>query len=274
MNFGRLACTVVATLALSQTAEASVVGFWNFDETTGTTAADGSGSGNTASLQSGAAFAPGLGIVGGALDLRNGGFASVPTLNFSGLTQFSIQTWVRLAANDLTPMIVAGQHKAGIVAGYLIGLNDINDGGGPSNNTKAHVYQTYPLTPPSPVVVNDGSWHQVVAVFGATTTTVYVDGGNAASVGRVSIPSTLAQFLIGGLRLANNTDGNAFKGLIDNVAVFNSELSASDVGDLFRASGVIESEVPIPAALPLMATAIGALGLAARRRSRRQEPLP
>jgi DUF1680 family protein len=65
------------------------VAHYLFDETGGTTAADATGNGRTATLVGGAAFA------GGAVDL-SGGYVNLPAGILAGATAFTIATWVRI----------------------------------------------------------------------------------------------------------------------------------------------------------------------------------
>jgi CSLREA domain-containing protein len=83
-------------------------------------------------------------------------------------------------------------------------------------------------------IINDGQWHHVAITFQAGgTANLYTDGtldGNAP----------IGNFTLGAfpLRLARNTDTfwQAFNGQLDEVEVFNVELSASDVANIYNAS--------------------------------------
>jgi CSLREA domain-containing protein len=83
-------------------------------------------------------------------------------------------------------------------------------------------------------IINDGQWHHVAITFQAGgTANLYTDGtpdGNAP----------IGNFTLGAfpLRLARNTDTfwQAFNGQLDEVDVFNVELSASDVANIYNAS--------------------------------------
>jgi len=246
-------------------AKANLVGFWGFDQSSGTTAVDTSGSGNNASLQGGAAFAPGGGVTGGALNLTSGGFAFVGQhYNYSGTTPFSIQAWIKFGtAGDTTGYIPVAQHHATEVAGYFMALNNVNDGYGSSS---AHLYQTYPSSPASSVTVNDGQWHQVVGVWGSSTTSIYVDGGNVVSAPRVgfSAPS-FSDFIIGGLNDPAYAPIGAFNGYMDNVAVWNNALSGADVAALYLNGGQVAA-VPEPSTWAMMILGFAGLGFMAYRR--------
>jgi hypothetical protein len=80
--------------------------------------------------------------------------------------------------------------------------------------------------------VNDGNWHQAVVVVTATTQKIYVDGSletttsNSYSAGTSFSSATLG-------RRANAAQ-RFFNGNIDEVAIWNSELSATDVTAIYN----------------------------------------
>lgn len=272
MNSFRIVLTAAIALAgfSSTSANANLVGFWGFDQTTGTTATDSSGSGNAATLQGGAAFSPGAGVTGGALNITSGGFASVGShYNYSGTTPFSIQAWVKFGtAGDTTGYVAVGQHRATGIAGYMIALNNINDGYGAS---AAHLYQTYPNSPASNVTVNDGQWHQIVGVWDTSTTSIYIDGGNVVSVARNSFNApSISQFIIGGLNDSFGVPMGSFRGYMDNVAVWDNALSGNQVAALYANDGQVGA-VPEPSTWAMMILGFAGVGfLAYRRRSQSQ----
>jgi len=95
-----------------------------------------------------------------------------------------------------------------------------------NSNVVFHTYGTSDLF--------DGNWHHIVGVYTPSTSVVlYVDGvletNNTSSV-PASIDNDPADFEIG--RKGNNT--LHFDGKIDEAAVWNSALSASDVLDIYN----------------------------------------
>jgi hypothetical protein len=69
------------------------VALYHFDETSGTTSADPSGNGNTATMVGGATFSPG--VRGNAATFRGANqYAMLPIGIVSALTNFSISAWI------------------------------------------------------------------------------------------------------------------------------------------------------------------------------------
>src|SRR5215470_10509335 len=89
---GFLAAIVGSGLLTSGVASAAtLLGFWNFTELSGTLAHDSSGNGKNGTLNGDAVFDPGFGPAGGgAVSLTSTGFVSMGNnFAFSGTTSFS-----------------------------------------------------------------------------------------------------------------------------------------------------------------------------------------
>ena len=114
--------------------------------------------------------------------------------------------------------------------------------------------------------IDDGTWHHLAMTvdLGTSTMNLYVDGLLADtqnfSTGAVAFPG-FNNFEIGRLgRSATKVDG--YTGLVDDVQVYNTALSASDVAFLAANPGVA---VPEPTAFAL--AGLGLLSLFRRRRA-------
>ena len=107
-----------------------LVGYWAFEEMSGTSAADGSGNGGTAALQPGATW--GEGVSGGALKLNGAeGFATVPDspeLNF-GTDSFTAACFVRFTVSH--PYRVVNKWHLEGSRGWMLDVN--SQTGGNSN---------------------------------------------------------------------------------------------------------------------------------------------
>jgi hypothetical protein len=172
-GFSLLGCAVMTLMGTA--AHATLVGSWQFSETSGSVAHDSSGSGINGTLSAGASFDPGAGPGGaGAVLLPFGsGYVSMgPQFAFSGLAPFSVQAWVELAPGDTRYMLAVGDNSSGVPVGYILELNRPN----PGYADHADAWGSGVITPASSKTINDGNWHQVVGVYDSTTMSVYVDG--------------------------------------------------------------------------------------------------
>ena len=117
-----------AGFLMAPRSQASLVGFWNFDQTSGTTAFDSSGSGINGTLSpTGASFDPGAGIDGGgavSLSQASDGFVDMGNnYAFSGTQSFSLQVWVNTTGPE---QIVESRTYTQNQDGYAIGIDPLN----------------------------------------------------------------------------------------------------------------------------------------------------
>src|SRR5207247_10880385 len=166
------------------------VGHWKFDETGRAIAHDIDGSFDGTLSQTGAAFVPG-GISGGALSLSktNNGFVNMGNVLSLTSGDFSLVAWVKTPPGDTTECspFVAKQ-EAGWANGYLLAANACF---GYAQAGKAWFYDSdyFGQEVTSTTSVNDGNWHQIVAVYEAGGKKyIYIDGAPAeASKASVAI---------------------------------------------------------------------------------------
>jgi len=191
---------------------------WAFDETEGATAWDSIGTRHGTLSAAGAQFTTG-GIRGGAIQLTraDGGYVDMgPELELGNV--FTLVAWVKTEPNDTTEtMVVAGNYAAGPANGYYLALNRSGFMGQPG---KALFVASDPdgqeLVSTSDV--NDGQWHQIVAVYqGGVQKRLYVNGQPAEAAGSAnSLIANNAPFLIGGVSVSGVPQG-FFQGWIDEV---------------------------------------------------------
>jgi len=199
-------------------------GYWNFDETSGTSAADSSGNVFTGTLVNGVTWTS-AGKVNGALNFDGvDDYVSIalPAYNFTG--NFSMSVWLKTS-----------------VAGSIMGFTGALPKNGAHDkelfiDTAGKVnFRLYPQgTLRSNLTVSDGSWHHLAATYATDASMkIYADGtidatnptqGNSASYG--------GYFTIG----IQGQDYGYFNGIIDEVKIFNYALSAAEVSSLYSVS--------------------------------------
>jgi hypothetical protein len=255
---------VVFLTPVANNIDADVIAQWHFDETGGGTAFDSVGSVN-GTLAGDAAFAAG-GISGNAVSMTRAGGGLVNMGDNFGFTSgdFSIVSWVKLAAGDTTTdYFIAGKHRSTQVAGYFLGVNTSSTYGG---TNKSYFYDSNPSGPTAPVsttTINDGGWHQVVGVYHAGgLSEIYVDGGGvedsktAATIGGIS-----QSFLIGGISNSGGTPVGFLNGMVDEVQLYDSALSSNEVQFLFENPAL--TAVPEPSSFAI--ACLGLTGIVLRR---------
>jgi len=224
----------VLLLSMTAPARADLVGYWKFDESSGTNAHASAGSANGI-LHGSARFVPG-GISGNALyvDATTNGYVDCGD-NFLFSGSFSVQVWVKTSPGESSQMLPVSRHSEGFLNGYFLAINDVLDGEGSIAENKAHFYVSRPATGVSQTVVNDGRWHQLVGVWNITNgiASLFVDGTLQASGYPLGVVANSVPFLVGGVNY-QGAQYNSYRGLLDEVRLYDNALSAADVLTLYQ----------------------------------------
>jgi hypothetical protein len=197
------------------------VGWWQFDEGTGTTAADASGNGHTGTFQGGVTWDQGR--FGSAVRI-NGTDGVVTVPDGPGLdptTAISITAWIFADSWD-------GGNRRILQKGdsdnqyRLLEENNVFkfDLSGVANGT---------LTTDLP---SAGVWHFIAATYDGTMMKIYVDGVVVAQQRASGAIATTTNNLNIGSKTPGGTLGNHFLGLLDEVRVYSVALSADYIGYL------------------------------------------
>ncbi|MEU2225939.1 LamG-like jellyroll fold domain-containing protein [Streptomyces sp. NPDC018347] len=231
---------------------AELLAHWEMDERSGTTAADGTGRGNTLTLQPGARFVTtddyGHGNVV-ELDEPSEGHLTAPVrLDESG--SFTVAAWVNLAAQSRleettrahSPTVFAhpGEQRNSFRLWYRqeIGqaVGDWNFG----------AYQTDVLNGPAATVASDevnppGSWIHVIGVYDSVNQSakLYVTGERQGAEEGVLVDKIFqptGSLMMGRSRRHDDgTWGNPLPGLLDDLRVYAGVLSEQEISELSKA---------------------------------------
>ncbi len=197
---------VIPTLAAGPIAQ------WNFDEGSGTTAANSVGSGNAGTLLGGATWV--AGVNGKAVQL-NGTDGYVDLGNATSLQpqQVSLSVWFK---TDAAGMIFRKR-----LYGY--GLEVLP--------TKQISFWTYDkdaakFSAVSPNAYADNAWHHAVGVYDGSTVKLSIDGVSVATANAGAI-----FYGAGAIAVGRDGDhgGQYLKGLIDEVKLYNRALSIDEM---------------------------------------------
>ncbi|MBI5134111.1 MAG: prepilin-type N-terminal cleavage/methylation domain-containing protein [Candidatus Taylorbacteria bacterium] len=208
------------------------VGVWDFDECSGSLAADRSGFGNNGSVSGSPTWSSdtptgrgcSLSLSGSAQYVNAGNGQS---LNM-GTGDMSLSVWVKTSSTASNLWIVdkktAGTNNPGFDLS-TIGTLYFRIANGSSQ---------IGVTATGGAVIGDGRWHHIVAVVNRSNSTLYlyIDGklNNTNSFNNTWNLSGSDTLAFGGY--GGGTGGN-FPGSIDNVRLFSKILAASEVGDLY-----------------------------------------
>lgn len=201
---------------------ANLVGYWNMDETTGTSIQDASGYGNHGTYSSARPTGPSrtTGVIGQGIQLDGSDdfITNLSQLNLSGNAARSIMCWAKVTWDGQALGVFemgAQSSKQHFAVEAQAGLTDFAFNGWDADLD--HSMNTG--------IAGDTAWHHIAITWDGTTLRSYLDGLPKATrtpVGALNTADTALQ--VGRTR-------NAFylNGSIDEVMVFNKALSASEI---------------------------------------------
>ncbi len=249
-NIPRIPMIVVVTLtaiffvALAIPAEAAVptdslVGYWKFDDGSGTSATDSSGHGNTGTLTNGPTWSasptndisftnPYALEFDGANDYVDGGTI---VADIAGASAFTFSTWFQQDVIDqfdgLFALNIDGSSDLRIYT-YSDGSLYLEFGDGSGQYGLVNDYSPY---------VSAGSWHQLTVVFdgaasGNSNRLKLFINGSQVTIDTFSgtIGATLPAFTTQTAHIGNyDNKARAFDGLLDDVRIYNRALTTTEI---------------------------------------------
>ena len=208
--------------------DSSLVGYWKFDEGTGSTACDSSGKGNNGTLINGPLRA--IGKIGGGLyfDGIDDNVTVADSNSLDITSSFTLSAWVNPASTstDFRSILVKNYkyYLYASAAGYCGTGNPL---AGFDEQTTNAVCQ------PAPLPAN--TWTHLAATHTGSILTLYRNGVAVATsnISKTLSPST------GTLQIGASQFGENFKGLIDEVRVHNRALNITEVQALFQQDSAV-----------------------------------
>lgn len=220
-----------------------LLGHWMFDDSQGSVARDASGNHNHGTISGSAKWVEGK--IGGALEFDGtDDYVKIANeSNFDIAGSVTVVAWIKVASftKNWQAIVTKGDrawrlHRASSRNSVGFACSDLsrNEVGDLLGNKD----------------VADGEWHHVAGVLDGGTISIYVDGAlDASAQSSPNISANDYAVLIG----ANaQVDGRRFRGLIDDVRIYDRALSVEELHALVEAGGV-EPPVPVvqkPASLP------------------------
>ena len=208
--------------------------YWKFDETEGTTAADSSGNGHTATLGTGTSHV--AGVVGARAASFNGTSASVATVTgpvVNTAASFTVSAWV--LPNSTSGYQTFVSNCGATIAGYFLQLR---------GDTGTFAFTVPDADSDNSVTIADsgvqpvvGQWYQLTGVANASANTIsiYVNGVLENTASFSDWWSATGNTLIGH-GFYNGAATDYVNGSVDNVQIFPVALSATQVLGLHEAA--------------------------------------
>ncbi|NUR70718.1 MAG: hypothetical protein HOU81_07840 [Hamadaea sp.] len=203
------------------------VAWYKFDETSGTSAADATGNGKTATLSGGTAWVAGRS--GNAVDLNGStGHVTLPSGILAGAAAATIATWVRIDTLTtwsrlfdfgsstsvnmfLTPRSSSGTARFAITTSGSGGEQRIN----------------------APAALPTGAWTHVAVTLNGSVGILYVNGAEVArSTGLTLTPASLGSTTANRIGRSQYADPY-LDGAVDGLRLYSRALSASEIAALY-----------------------------------------
>ncbi|WP_164821533.1 polysaccharide lyase family 8 super-sandwich domain-containing protein [Paenibacillus koleovorans] len=208
-------------------------GKWSFNETSGTTAADLSGNGNTATLVNGAAWAPGISFNALELDGIDDYATVADSSTLDGMGSLTVSAWVYLAQLPVQNYVPVGKDSVSSSPSYRIAIGSTGAGHFAIRTTN-DAWNATGTKASFGAILALNQWHHIVGTYDGTTVKVYVDGvlqgsGLQPISGSVYNGTSPLRF---GYKSATNID--YMKGNVDEVNIYSTALSAAEVLELYQ----------------------------------------
>ncbi len=203
--------------AIPSTVAGGLIGYWKFDEGSGTTATDSSGNNNSGALVNTPAWVPGkVGPSALQFNAANLQFVSVSdSASLDPTNGLTITAWINAANWSGNRRVL---QKGNSDNQYRL----LAEGG----VFKFDLTGVGTLTTTLPSV---STWIHVAGTWNGTTMVIYYNGVSKASLVASGTNGTTTDSLAIGAKNGSGTAGDYFQGSLDDVRVYNRGLSASEI---------------------------------------------
>ncbi|MBI2327901.1 prepilin-type N-terminal cleavage/methylation domain-containing protein [Candidatus Curtissbacteria bacterium] len=221
----------------------SQVAWWKFDEGSGPNAADSSGNGNAGTLINNPTWTTGR--IGQALSFNGTtNYVSAPdspSLSVTGNT-ITLAAWIKPSRTGANEQVV-GKWGAGQDS-YQFRINS-NNGCNSTTNRITFRVESNSNCVLSNTALTAGPWWHVVGTYDGANLKIYINGELDATAALITnLTDKTGSFSVG-----RNDDGNYFQGVVDDVRIYNSALTAAEITNLYNAAPS-PAPSPTPAASP------------------------
>ncbi len=197
-----------------------LVAAYNFDEGSGTRVTDASGSGNTGTVLR--ATWSTAGHSGSALSFGNNAWVTVADAASLDLKNgMTLEAWVRPSSNGGAKVVIYKERNTAFAYGLWSSTS--------SSKPRAAVRTSVDYMANAPTSIPTNAWTHLAATYDGLRIRLFVNGVEVDTVLAVSTITASS----GALRIGGNSRTEYFKGLIDDVRIYNRALSAAEIqGDM------------------------------------------
>jgi len=232
---GNTTTSATVTVTVSGGLTSGLVAAYGFNEGSGTTVADSSGSNNNGTTT--ATTWSTTGKFGAALSFNGtSSWVTVPDANSLDLTTgMTLEAWVNPTALGTAWRTVIMKEATGGLAYSLYGNSD-------TTRPSAHVFVASEQDTRGTAALALNTWTHLAMTYNGTTLRIFVNGVEASN----KAISGSARVTTGALRIGGNSVwGEYFSGLIDEVRIYNRALSATEIQtDMNTPVGVSDTSAP------------------------------
>ena len=231
--------------------EAGLVGYWNFNDGAGTTLTDQTSSGNDGTIINGAVWSTDAAPIdtetNRALSFDGGDdYVEIPhnsSLNISEINgdQGSVMAWVNLNYSDLTeddwPRIISKKSFWNNPTGFELEVN-------PYANTIEFLAGDDNMAQGS--LLSASGWNHIAATFNNSSAKIYFNGTDVTTDGDINPVLSNEDSLWIGTFYGNSVPDTGccwFNGLIDDVALYNTELSQYQIQQVINDGVTVDETV-------------------------------
>ena len=207
-----------------------LIGYWKFDEGTGTIAVDSSSNNNNGSLQNMEETDWVDGISGKCLQF-DGNNEYVTITHPGGLSTFTVAAWIKPSGNQVDGACIVADKYDGSVVNYAIFFDE-------RSSIRGGIYDGYWYETPGYTLTN-AIWTHVAFSYDGATLKLYINGDLGKTLDWVGTPSSGELDIYIGKQWEYE---NYYKGLIDEVRIYNRALTPSEIKALLLSGTITTSE--------------------------------
>jgi len=210
-----------------------LIGYWGLDETSGTTASDKTGYGNTGTYVNSPTLnvAPPEALTFPSRAVTFNGtnqYVSVENnANIALTSTISVTAWIKVTNNLPQQQILSKYNIISPYQGYAMGLSIRNLNTGWLDWWDGTAWRT------SNTVIPNNTWTHVVVTQSGTEIKFYVNGSSVVTVTGANIPANSINAAIGSI---SGGGGGFFNGSMDDVRIYNRALTSGEISGLYAGS--------------------------------------